>query len=169
MMTRPRPIPGITDPDPISGKRVPPLQRILRFFAGKRYRPAPATLSGPQAEIGAMSEEAATLYLCEQKNFRILARNWRSGREEIDIIARDREILVFVEVRARQSTALVSGYHSVTKRKKEALRRAAIAYLRKINRRAEHYRFDIVEIRLCMGEIESLQHFENIPVFRSHD
>ena len=119
--------------------------------------------------VGRKAEEKAVQYLRKEKGFRILARNWRSGQDEMDIIARDHETLVFIEVRARQKKALVSGYHTVNTRKKKALRRCALSYLRQMPNPAEHYRFDIVEIELQKEEVESLHYFDNIPIFRAHD
>jgi len=119
--------------------------------------------------VGQRAEEKAAVYLKKEKGFRILARNWRSGKDEMDIIARDKDVLVFVEVRARQSKALVPGYHTVNARKKKALRRCALSYLRQMRTPAEHYRFDIVEIGLQKEEVESLHYFDNIPLFRARD
>ena len=56
----------------------------------------------------------------EKKGYFFLTRNWRSKRNnrlEIDLIFKDDEILVFVEVRARSSTSLVSGYESINSKK----------------------------------------------------
>jgi len=147
------------------------LSQWLRWLQSASAGPAKKTpFSGPaSARIGQLGEERAVQYLKKEKGFRILDSNWRSGKDEMDIIARDRETLVFVEVRARQSKALVSGYHSVNKRKKKALRRCALSYLRQMRHPAEHYRFDIVEIDLQKEDIESIHHFDNVPLFQAHD
>ncbi len=125
--------------------------------------------SDKAVEVGRRSEHHAARWLRSEKAYRILARNWRHKRDELDIVALDGPVLVFVEVRARRAGALVPGYHSVTRRKKEALRRCAIAYLGGCRPRPAHFRFDIVEIELNNGEVLHLRHFENVPLFRKHD
>ena len=53
-------------------------------------------------ELGIKGEEAATAFL-KDKGYRILERNWRMHRHEIDIVAEDDEYIVFVEVKTRTS------------------------------------------------------------------
>jgi putative endonuclease len=96
---------------------------------------------------------------------RILARNWRAGRDEIDLVCRDGNVLVFVEVKARVATALVPGYFAVDKRKKQALRRACHAYLKRLRPKPVTFRFDIVEVSTTEGRKPEILHFENIPLF----
>lgn len=123
----------------------------------------------PQAAAGRAAESFAADWLRREKKFRLLDRNWRHGRDEIDLVAREGELLVFVEVRARSAGALVSGVHSVNRRKKEALRRCALAYLKGCRPQPRHFRFDIVEVQLNNQKPESLRHYERVPVFRKHD
>ncbi len=132
----------------------------------KRIRAAGVSAA---AMSGAKSEEFAAEWLRKHKRFRILSRNWRHKRDELDLVARDKATLVFVEVRARDASALVSGYHSITRKKKEALRRCALAFLRRCHPAPSHFRFDIVEIELNNGEPGTLRHFESVPIFRKND
>ena len=88
---------------------------------------------------------------------------------------RDQDVLVFIEVKARSSTALVPGYYAVNPKKKRILLRAAKAYLRRLNPPPVTFRFDIVEIELPAGTGEPIvesadsrgvvRHFENVPLF----
>lgn len=137
----------------------------------ERVRKAGGKLrKAPRDDAGAKAERYAAGWLHAEKGFRILVHNWRHKRDELDIIARDGKSLVFVEVRARKAGALVPGYHSVNRRKKEALRRCALAYLRQCRPSPDHFRFDIVEVELINGnEIGTLRHFERVPVFRKTD
>ncbi|RME72143.1 MAG: endonuclease, partial [Verrucomicrobia bacterium] len=84
-------------------------------------------------DTGEAGERLAAEWLRREKGFRILARNWRARRDrrlELDIVARDGEALVFVEVKTRAPEALVPGYHAaVTPAKKRSVRRAAKAYV----------------------------------------
>lgn len=121
------------------------------------------------ARSGARAEEFAAEWLRREKKFHILSQNWRHKRDELDIVARVKNCVIFVEVRARSANALVSGVHSINKRKKEALRRCALAYLRQCRPVPKYFRFDIAEIELNNGKPDLLRHFENVPVFRKND
>jgi putative endonuclease len=100
-------------------------------------------------ELGKAGEEIAVAHL-EGKGYRILERNWRFGREEIDIIARDGNFIVIVEVKTRTSNALAEPESSVTKSKQRILVRAAHAY---VNYRRQHgeVRFDIITVLVRPG------------------
>ena len=117
-----------------------------------------------KAAIGKAGEREAERIL-KAKGFRVLARNWRSGRDEIDLICGDGETLVFVETRVRSADALVGGYASITNKKKQAVRRACRSYLAKTRPKPKTQRFDVVEIEHRDGEILVARHFENAPLF----
>src|SRR5207244_3903931 len=73
---------------------------------------------------GAEGEQAAADWLVRHRGFTVVVRNWRDPkdrRQEIDLVCRDRQVLVFVEVKARAPGALVPGYYAVDRRKKRAL------------------------------------------------
>jgi putative endonuclease len=113
-------------------------------------------------ETGNEGEKLAAIFLKKKKKYRIIEKNWRHKSGEIDIIAQDGAVTVFVEVRTRQKNALVSGYFSITKKKKSSLKPAFQAY---INRNyLQYFRFDIVEIVRDWENIE-IFHYENIPFF----
>jgi putative endonuclease len=82
-------------------------------------------------------------------------------------VCRDREALVFVEVKTRAAGARVPGYFAVDERKRRALRRACQAYLRLLRRRPRTFRLDIVEVELAGGE-PIIRHFENVSLFSKH-
>lgn len=112
---------------------------------------------------GFHGECAAVKYLRKSK-YRILERNWSSGIYEIDIIAEKNNCLVFVEVRGRSETSLQSGFDSVDRRKKQALRTVIQRYLR-THRTYLTYRFDIISITwTSTGKIHSLNHYENVSL-----
>jgi putative endonuclease len=124
--------------------------------------------------IGARGERIAETYLVRTKRYSLIARNWRSPhdqRDEIDLVMRDGHVLVFIEVKTRSADALVTGYHAVDRRKKQALRRGADAYLRALPRsdRPITFRFDVVEVSTApMPEQAEVRHFENVPLFPKH-
>ena len=101
-------------------------------------------------ELGKQGEELAVQYLTD-KGYEILERNWRNIHKEIDIIAKDGETLVIVEVKTRQNDDHGEPDLAVTKRKQRMLIAAANAYLFKTNIDIET-RFDIVSIVFSNGE-----------------
>jgi putative endonuclease len=127
----------------------------------------------PVTDAGAQGEQAAAEFLGREHRFTIVARNWRNPRdrrEEIDLVCRDGEVLVFVEVKARAANALVPGYYAVDRDKKRVLRRAVRAYLAQLPAPWPAFRFDVVEIALPVGpgDREEVRHFANIPLFSKH-
>jgi putative endonuclease len=130
------------------------------------------------AGAGERGERLAAAWLRRHRGFRIVARNWRSPvdrRDELDLVARDGEVLVFVEVKARAANALVTGRHAVDRRKKAVLRRAIKAYLAGLRVRPRTVRFDLVEVALPSATRPAdgvagpeVRHFANIPLFPRH-
>lgn len=128
-------------------------------------------LSSSNIDRGAYGEKLAASYLTKHKGFKVIVRNWRNPadrREEIDIVCRDDELLVIVEVKTRAAGSLVRGADAIDRRKKSALRRAAFAYLRGLPSaaRPKGLRFDIVEVTLDrQGTAQDIAHFENAELF----
>jgi putative endonuclease len=129
----------------------------------------------PGAERGRLGEALAEAFLRTKKGFRVLSRNWRhpgDRRFELDLVCADGEILVFVEVKARDPAASVPGYFAVDRRKRSAVRRAATAYLRGLPAPPRTFRFDIVEVSLpkdgSAASAAEILHFENILLFSKH-
>ena len=85
-----------------------------------------------RAERGLFGENLAADYCRRELGYKVIARNWRYKRDEVDLICLDGAVLVFIEVRARAEDALVSGYHSIGKHKKEVLQRAYKNYLNQL-------------------------------------
>src|SRR5437867_3135260 len=96
----------------------------------ERFRATPIQAPRPERQIafrtGISAESRAAAFLIA-KGFRILARRWRSPVGEIDIVARRRRLLVFVEVKARER--LDDAAWSVTDRQRSRIAAAAEAYL----------------------------------------
>ena len=109
-------------------------------------------------ELGKTGEDLAVNYL-ENKGYRILDRNWRSGHNEIDIVAMDGEILVAVEVKTRKSATYGEPETAVTVGKQQMLIRAVDAYIRYKNLDVD-VRFDIISIILNEEE-QQIEHIED--------
>ena len=91
---------------------------------------------------GAAAETLAADFLA-RRGVEIIARNYRCRGGEIDLIARDRDMLVFVEVRLRSSVAFGGAAASITATKRRRLARAAGHYLAKLGREPP-CRFDAI-------------------------
>jgi putative endonuclease len=95
-------------------------------------------------ELGKQGEEIAVSHILKQ-GYKILDLNWRAGRNEIDIIARDKDFLVIIEVKSRSNDTFTEPEEAVTREKQQALIRAANAYIFRKNINLET-RFDIISI-----------------------
>lgn len=149
----------------LKSKGIPYFMAWLSSIRSRLTGCASTPPESPSAAAGRKAEEAAERYLVRDHGYRLLCRNWRQGRDEIDLICSRDDVLVFVEVKGRRNTARVPGYYAVDQRKKKALRRACIAYLRALPRPPATYRFDIVEVRFYADDRTEVSHFENIPLF----
>lgn len=97
------------------------------------------------ANLGREGEQRVAEYL-RQKGYIILRRNWRDSRYgEIDIIAENRENIVFVEVKTRSENALVSGIEAIDANKMRRTKNAAEFFMRKINTNLEP-RIDVAQV-----------------------
>lgn len=96
-------------------------------------------------EIGSKYEHVACLFL-EQTGYKILERNYRTGIGEIDIIAREKSCLCFVEVKYRSQTIFGYPSEAVNKRKQNRIIEVALIYMKSNFLYGCQYRFDVVEI-----------------------
>ncbi len=120
-------------------------------------------------DSGYVGERLAARWLQRERGFTTVARNWRSPhdrRDELDLVCRDRDVLVFVEVKSRAAGALVPGYFAVGARKKRVMLRAAESYLAGMRPRPRTFRCDVVEIITHADASPEVLHFENVPLFR---
>jgi putative endonuclease len=109
-------------------------------------------------DLGKKGEEIAASFL-EKKGYRILEKNWRQWRNEIDVVALDGKCLVIVEVKTRQSNFFGEPEMAVTRDKQKALIRAANAYVRYKNILCE-VRFDILSV-IISKNTQQIHHIED--------
>lgn len=96
-------------------------------------------------KTGEWGEEQAAAFL-EAKGYKILSRRFRvTARDEVDLVARQGETLVFVEVKTRKSEAFGRPVSAVDRRKQHCLSRAAVRYLQRLGKPV-NFRFDVVEV-----------------------
>lgn len=107
---------------------------------------------------GVDGEELAAAYLT-QKGYTVLERNWRFGREEIDIIAQEKDMLVVVEVKTRSGSFFGEPEEFVDKQKQRHLIKAVNGYIEKNNLDLE-VRFDIIGVILS-GKNHKINHIED--------
>jgi len=124
------------------------LAPLYRCADGLRYR--------RHGNVGRRGEDLAHRYL-RKKGYIVVARNWRppQGGGEIDLIAWEGGVLVFVEVKARLSADWSAPERDINHEKILALRRAARDYIRRAEADASTARFDVLSI---VGE--TIEHLE---------
>lgn len=110
-------------------------------------------------EIGRMGERIAREYLLAQ-GYTLVEQNWRKGRAEIDIIAKEGDLLVFVEVKTRSTEDFGRPETFISPRKAELLAAGAAAYMEAINYEWE-IRFDVISIILDEGGSHRLEHLKD--------
>jgi putative endonuclease len=109
---------------------------------------------------GTLGEEAARDFL-KKAGLKFLTANYACKEGEIDLIFRDRETLVFVEVKTRTEGGWTRPSKAVDDRKKRALIRTANEYLKLLKNPLVAYRYDVVEVLLVDGAVSEVRHNEN--------
>jgi putative endonuclease len=102
---------------------------------------------------GDLGEDLAVRHLKKQ-GYRILEKNYRGKRGEIDIIANDRDTLVFIEVKTRGVNRFGPAKEAVTLSKKRRLSILALDYLKETRQHGKKARFDVVAINMGQGRTE---------------
>jgi putative endonuclease len=92
---------------------------------------------------------------------KFLTANYRSERGEIDLVFRDGDCLVFVEVKTRSDESWTRPAAAVNARKKKLLSQTALDYLKRLKSPPVKIRFDIVEVLLTDGEVREVRHLPN--------
>jgi len=110
--------------------------------------------------LGKLGEEAARKHL-RRMGLKFLTANFRSPRGEIDLIFRDDDCLVFVEVKTRSSEEWTRPAAAVNARKRRILSQAALDYLGLLKQPRVKMRFDIVEVLLRDGAVGQVRHLPN--------
>ena len=118
---------------------------VRELFYGRPKKLAP---NSTRAERGQYGEDLAADYCKHTRGFKVIARNWRHKKDELDIVFLDAGVLVFVRVRARAADALVGGYHSIDTHKKRVLQRGSKAYINQLQNSSKHGRFDVIDVSL---------------------
>ena len=127
-------------------------QFIKRLFGGKR--------DPEYLRRGRLGEAAAKRHL-KSAGLKFLVANFKTKDSEIDLVFRDDDCLVFVEVKARTEGGWTRPSAAVDQRKRSLLSKVAREYVRQLRDPNVKFRFDIVEVLLVDGEVNEVRHIPN--------
>ena len=135
---------------------------IVARFSPSLNSPCRLTASDGTARdrkwTGDYGERVAAAWL-RSRGCKILARNFRGPRKgEVDIIARQGKLLLFVEVKTRRHGASIRGFDSVTRDKQALITRGADAWLKLLRTRDIPWRFDVIEVTVEDGKKPAVHH-----------
>ena len=117
-------------------------------------------MSSRRIALGKTGEDRACRFLRE-KGYSIVQTNYRTKCGEIDIIARQGPVLVFIEVKTRRSTTFGSPLLAVTAKKQRQISMVAQEYLSKNKLFESDARFDVVGMKIDMSDRVEIEHIEN--------
>jgi len=114
----------------------------------------------PPRSTGQQGEDAAAKYLRRQ-GFKIIARNVRAGRNEIDIVAQEGKTLVIVEVRSRTADDGILPEDSIGPTKQLHVHRAAEHYVEHLRTPPADVRIDVIAVVMLPGEAPRITHYRD--------
>ena len=109
--------------------------------------------------LGEWGEQQALSYLLDQ-GYRLLARNLHIDHCELDLVMKDRDVIVFIEVKTRVSLTFGAPEEAISFRKQSRLQKAAWGYLEQSNQLHSPWRIDVVAIEATKNrELLRLDHY----------
>jgi putative endonuclease len=115
----------------------------------------------PKDELGRAGENEAVMFL-QDNNYIILQQNIILTNGEIDIVAKDENTLVFVEVKTRSSKFFGQPYEAVTTQKQKRLHKLANQFINSLKLKNINYRIDVISITWQKNSTPEIKHFKNI-------
>ena len=109
--------------------------------------------------IGETGEHVACDYL-KKKGYAVLCLNFRSKTGEIDIIARDKETIVFVEVKSRTSKDPINPVFAIDKRKRTRIEKTCMEYLKMQGLKKSDVRFDVILVIKASKNTWDIEHIK---------
>ena len=113
-------------------------------------------------ELGQWGEDLAEEYL-RSKGYVIIDRDWHSGHRDLDIIAEDDDVVVFVEVKTRRNNLFGEPEEAIDFRKRLSLQQTINHYV-KANRIRKEIRFDIIAITGTPATRPTIRHIPNVAL-----
>ncbi len=113
-------------------------------------------------ELGALGEKLAKDHL-KKNGYKLIETNYRCHSGEIDIVARQKDCLVFVEVRTRSTLQYGTPEESLSPTKQKHMIKSAYYYLQNHEKLPENWRIDLVAVELdALGKIKRIEILENV-------
>jgi putative endonuclease len=110
-------------------------------------------------QFGAWGEDLASIWL-QEHGYRVVARNWRCPRGELDIVCELGDDIIFVEVKSRRGTLLGAPEEAVTPGKQRRLIRAAQYFLLQSRQEQRSYRIDVIAVEVApSGKLLNIRHY----------
>ena len=113
-------------------------------------------------ELGKWGEDLAADYL-QRKGYTIIERDWKSSRRDLDIVAKNGDVIVFVEVKTRRNSLYGQPEEAVDYRKLQSLQQAINHYI-KFRHIRQEVRFDIISIVGTIGAEPDIQHIQDVAL-----
>ena len=113
-------------------------------------------------ELGRWGEDLAAEYL-RSKDYVIIDRDWHSGHRDLDIIAEDDDVVVFVEVKTRRNNIFGDPEEAIDFRKQRSLQLAINHYV-KANHIRKEIRFDIIAVTGTPETKPDIRHIQNVAL-----
>lgn len=113
-------------------------------------------------ELGKWGEDLAADYL-QRKGYTIIERDWKSGRRDLDIVAKNGNVIVFVEVKTRRNSLYGQPEEAVDYRKLQSLQQAINHYI-KFRHIRQEVRFDIISVVGTIGSEPDIQHIQDVAL-----
>ena len=111
-------------------------------------------------KLGSWGEQLAAEYL-KKNNYMLLTRNFRCRYGEIDIIAKEKGSIVFVEIKTRSSRNFGMGMEAVNYTKRQKIKKTAMVYLSENPFKYDNLRFDVIDINLDNSSTPKIIHIKN--------
>ncbi|MEI7957489.1 MAG: YraN family protein [Verrucomicrobiota bacterium] len=129
------------------------VRSIVAVFS--RFARRSSSFSDPRHALGHRGEQIAAKHL-RRLGYKVLYRNYRAPKGgEVDLVCREGDTLVFVEVKTRSSEAFGAPAQAVTRPKQRLIARGALAWLKLLGNPDICFRFDIVEVRMTGKKAEA--------------
>ena len=121
-------------------------------------------MTDDRQEIGLAGERIAEDWLVA-RGWTVLARRFRSGHRDLDLVVRQGRQVAFVEVKARRGAAYGSPIEAVGWRKRRELARSASVWIDRHGQGGDAYRFDVIGVLLTGGsaQVEHVEHAFDVP------
>lgn len=113
-------------------------------------------------ELGKWGEEIAAAFV-EKKGYEILQRDWKSGHHDLDIIAKDEDTLVVIEVKTRRNRLFGNPEEAIDYKKRLSLQ-SAINHFVKSHHINAPVRFDIISIVGMIGSTPEIDHIKDVTL-----